>query len=147
MDSLKKNQKKCIKSNEFLLKYQQRFRSEKHNIFTEDIEKIANDDKRTQSIDLMEKYAYGTNKEVVGTNMINFDCVAKEKIKKQKTNWLQIPDHPYRILIIGSPGLVKTNSLLTLINNKLYVDKIFSYAEDPFETKYLFFINKQEDAS
>ena len=25
----------------------------------------------------------------------------KENIKKENTNWPQIPDHPYRILIIG----------------------------------------------
>ena len=30
--------------------------------------------------------------------MINFDDVVK------KTDWLQIPDHPYRILTIGGSG-------------------------------------------
>ena len=30
-------------------------------------------------------------------------------------NWLYIPDHAYRILIIGDKGLGKTNVLLTLI--------------------------------
>ena len=33
----------------------------------------------------------------------------------QYPNWPNIPDHPYRILIIGSSGSVKTNVLLTLI--------------------------------
>ena len=32
--------------------------------------------------------------------MINFDDVVKENIKEHKPNWLQISDHPYRILII-----------------------------------------------
>ena len=39
---------------------QQRFKSEKHNIFTEEINKIAlssNNDKRIQSIDSIETYA------------------------------------------------------------------------------------------
>ena len=47
---------------------QQRFKSETHNVFTEEINKIAlssNDDKRIQSIDLIEKYAHGTSKDLV----------------------------------------------------------------------------------
>ena len=33
--------------------------------------------------------------------MINFDYITKEDIKEHSPNWLEIPDHPYRILIIG----------------------------------------------
>ena len=33
--------------------------------------------------------------------MIDFDDFTKENIKKENTNWPQIPDHPSRILIIG----------------------------------------------
>ena len=33
--------------------------------------------------------------------MINFDDVTKQKIKEHNRNGPQIPDHPYRILIIG----------------------------------------------
>ena len=36
--------------------------------------------------------------------MINFDYIAKEDIKEHNTYWPEIPYHPYRILIIGSPG-------------------------------------------
>ena len=36
--------------------------------------------------------------------MINFDDVVKEKIKEHNSNLPQIPDHPYRILIIGGSG-------------------------------------------
>ena len=46
-----------------ILKIQQRFK--RHNVFTEDI-KISlssNDDKRMQSIDSIETYAYGTSKD------------------------------------------------------------------------------------
>ena len=49
--------------------------------------------------------------------MINFDDVTKENIKEHNPNWPQIPDHPYRILIIGGSGSGKTNSLLNLINS------------------------------
>ena len=32
--------------------------------------------------------------------MINFDDSTRENIKKHSPNWPQIPDHPYRILLI-----------------------------------------------
>ena len=49
--------------------------------------------------------------------MINFDDdVTKENIKKYNLNLLQIPDHPYRMLIVGDSGSGKTNSLFNLIS-------------------------------
>ena len=36
--------------------------------------------------------------------MINFDVI-KEETKKHNPNWPEIPDHPYRILIIGGQNL------------------------------------------
>ena len=47
--------------------------------------------------------------------MIKFDDVTKEYIKGHNLNWLQIPDHPYRLLIIGGTG--KTSLLFNLINH------------------------------
>ena len=55
-----------------------------------------------------------------------------------------IPDHPYKILIIGGSGSGKTNALLNLINNQPDIDKIYLYAKDPYEAKYQFLINKKE---
>ena len=49
MESLRENRKEFIKNERLLLKSKQRFRSEKHNIFTEEVNKISlsdNDDKR-----------------------------------------------------------------------------------------------------
>ena len=49
--------KEFIKNNKSILKIQQSFKSERHNVFTEEINKIAlssNDDKRIKSIDLIE---------------------------------------------------------------------------------------------
>ena len=63
MESHKKGNKEFIKTNKLVLKAEQRFRSEKHNVFTEEINKIAlslYDDKRMQSIDLIETYVYET---------------------------------------------------------------------------------------
>ena len=54
--------KETMKNNKLILKTQQRFKSEKHNIFTEEINKIAlssNEDRRTKSIDSIETYACG----------------------------------------------------------------------------------------
>ena len=36
--------------------------------------------------------------------MVNFNNVIKEKTKEHNPNWQEIPDHPYRILIIGGSG-------------------------------------------
>ena len=44
--------------------------------------------------------------------MINFEYITKEDIKKHNTKWLQIPNHPYRILIIGSFGKEKLSHCL-----------------------------------
>ena len=52
-ESLRENLNEFIKNNKLILKTQQRFKSERHNVFTEEIKKIAlspNDDKRIQSI-------------------------------------------------------------------------------------------------
>ena len=55
---------------------------------------------------------------------------------KHNKNWLYIPHHPYRILIIGGSGSGKTNLLLNLIENQPDIDKIYLYAKDPYESKY-----------
>ena len=45
-----------------------------------------------------------------------------------------IPDHRYRILIIGSLGSGKTIVLLNLIKHQQPdIDKIYLYIKDPFE--------------
>ena len=72
--------------------------------------------------------------------MITFNDITKE----HNPNWSQIPDHPYRILIIGGSGSGKTNSLFNLINQQPDIDKIYLYAKDPYEAKYQFLINKRE---
>ena len=76
--------------------------------------------------------------------MINFDSYTNENKTEHNLNWPYIPDHPYRILIIGGSGSGKTNALLNLINNQLDIDKICLYAKDPYEAKYQHLINKRE---
>ena len=56
--------KDCLLNNEIMLKSQQRFKSEKHDLYTEEVNKIAlssNDDKRLQTFDRITSYPYGTS--------------------------------------------------------------------------------------
>ena len=76
--------------------------------------------------------------------MINFDEYTNENRIKHNPIWPYIPDHPYRILIIGGSGTGKTNALLNLIINQPDIDKIYLYAKDPYEAKYQFLIKKRE---
>ena len=76
--------------------------------------------------------------------MINFDYYVNENKTQHNLKWSYIPDHPYRILIIGGSGSGKTNPLLNLINNQPDIDKIYLYAKDPYEAKYQYLINKRE---
>ena len=76
--------------------------------------------------------------------MINFDEYTNENKINHNPNWPYIPDHPYRILIIGGSGSGKTNTLLNLINNRPDIDKLYLYAKDPYEDKYQFLIKKRE---
>ena len=76
--------------------------------------------------------------------MINFDDYTLENIIEHNSKWPYIPDHPYRILIIGGSGSGKTNALLNLINNQPEIDKIYLYTKDPYEKKYQYLINKRE---
>ena len=76
--------------------------------------------------------------------MNNIGDVPNENIKEHNRNWPQIPNHPYRMLIIGGSWSGKTNTLFNLINQQLDIDKIYLYAKDPYEAKYQFLINKRE---
>ena len=76
--------------------------------------------------------------------MINFNECANENKKEHNLNWSYIPDHPYRILIIGGSGTRKINALLNLINNQQGIDKIYLYVKDPYEDKCEYLINKRE---
>ena len=61
---LLKNYKDRLFNDRIILKSQQRFKSDYHNVYTEEINKIAlssNDDKRLQTFDRITTYPYGIN--------------------------------------------------------------------------------------
>ena len=56
--------KDSLLHNETILKSQQRFKNEAHNVYTEEVNKVAlssNDDKRLQTSDKITSYPYRTN--------------------------------------------------------------------------------------
>ena len=74
--------------------------------------------------------------------MINFDDITNENIKEHNLHWPQIPDQPYRILIIEGLGSVKINSLFNLKSHQPDTD-----AKDPYQAKYQLLISKRGNTS
>ena len=81
-DIINNNMKNLLKNNKLTLTKQQRSKSESHNVFAEQINKIylsSNDDKRVQSIDSIETYAYGTKKDLISeTEEIKCNNIIKQ---------------------------------------------------------------------
>ena len=79
--------------------------------------------------------------------MINFD-VTKENLKKHNQNWLKIPYHLYKILIIGGSESGNWNPLFSLKKKmqvrKKNTDKIYLYAKDPYEVNYSFYLQMRK---
>ena len=73
--------------------------------------------------------------------MMNFDDYTNENKTQQNSKWPYIPDHPYRIPMIGGSGSGIKNALLNLIENQPGIDEIYLYAKDPYEAKYQYLIN------
>ena len=72
--------------------------------------------------------------------MLNLDNIVSNK----NTRSSEYNDWPFRMLIIGTSGSGKANTLLHLINDRHPIDKIYLYAKDIHEPKYEYLINKRE---
>ena len=62
--------------------------------------------------------------------MINLGDITNKNNKEHNKKWPYIPDHSYRILIIGGSGSGNTNILFHLIKQQDNSDKIYLYAKD-----------------
>ena len=78
--------------------------------------------------------------------MINLDSMTNKSNKKYNEKWPYIPNHPYRIIVIGGSGSGKTNALINLINEQNGIEKIYLYARDLSEPKHEYMIKTREDA-
>ena len=76
--------------------------------------------------------------------MINLDSIFNENNKKHNEKWPYIPDHPYKILIIGGSESGKTNASLNLIHEQNDIDKLYLYARDLNKEKYKILIKKRK---
>ena len=82
----------------------------------------SNDHKRIQSINSIETYT----------------CeMSKDSVINHNPNCAEIPSDPYRLWIIEGSRSVKTNALRNLTNHQSDIDKMYLYAKDPHEAKYI----------
>ena len=75
--------------------------------------------------------------------MFNLDNITNKNNREHNKKWPFIPDHPYRIFIIGGSESGKTNVLLNLMKEQVcdsFISKIYLYAKDLSEPKYEFLI-------
>ena len=99
-----------------------------------------------KSVNSIETYAYGPSKDLICKkektkrndlikqyNNVYLWLYYKRRHQKHNPNWPKIPDHLYRILIIGGSRSGKTNALLNLINHESDIDKIYLYIKDTYE--------------
>ena len=72
--------------------------------------------------------------------MLNLNDIVSNNSSSESNGW------PFRMIIIGTSGSGKTNTLLHLINKFHSIDKIYLYAKDTEGKKYQFLISKREQA-
>ena len=78
------NYKDCLFNNKNILKSQQRFKSDHHEVCTEEVDKIAlssSNNKRLQTFGKIETYPYGANQYIVCKSERLIVCEAKEKLE------------------------------------------------------------------
>ena len=64
--------------------------------------------------------------------MFNFDNITKEDRKEHNSNWPDILENPYGILIAGGSRSGTKNALFNLISHEPDIDKIYLIAKEPF---------------
>lgn len=82
--------------------------------------------------------------------MINFHELTQENTQKDNPDWMQIPGHSYRMVIVGVSEQVKTYALHNLMHhqeNEVIIGKIFLHAKVLKCPKYEFLINSHKEVS
>ena len=102
---------------------QQRFRSDHHKVYTEEVNKIAlsnNDDKRIQTFDKIPKYPYGTNVFKV--------CENKMLLKKNKVMYGQVKHNKDKLKMDDflSALMDRSKNLRRNIDINIYNEKLKS---------------------
>ena len=108
-------------NNKVILKSQQRFKSEAHNVYNEEVNKIAlsiNDDKRLQTYDRIKSYPYGSSAGKVCKTEI--PSKVKDKFMEYSTDMQNVykniedynPNKKRKVLIIFG------DMIADMINNK-----------------------------
>ena len=107
------------------IKIKQRFKSERYDVYTEEINKIAlssNDDKRLQTFDRITSYPYGTSAGKVCKNraikqikykVINFDGYTYENKKEHNPKWPYVSGYCWGLWIRKNKCIIKFNKQLT----------------------------------
>ena len=73
--------------------------------------------------------------------MINIHDFANENKTEHNPKRPNIPDHPYRISIIGGSRFGKANAILNLNNSQPNTPKIYINGKDAYEAKQQYLIN------
>ena len=90
------NYKDCLFNNKTVYRSQERFKSYYHDVYTEEVNKIAlssNDDKRLQTFDRITTYPYGTNVfKVCESEMLTVKDLFLEKLQWNNATTININD-------------------------------------------------------
>ena len=92
-------------NNEIIIRSQQRFKSNHHNVCTKEVNMIAlssNDDKRIQTFDKITTFPYGTNIFKICEN----EMLLKNKFNEGLNNKSQLPKTKSQIIIDESQALI-----------------------------------------
>ena len=119
-------------------KVNQRFKSERRNVFTKVIKKIDNLKMmiKANAINWLNRNICIWNTQRPSNiikrseKWLTLIMFQKKNIKEHHPNWSEIPDHSYRILIIRGSGSGITNTLFNMINQEPDIEKIYLYTKD-----------------
>ena len=112
-----KNYVDVLFNDEVIIRSHQRFRSDHHRVYTEEVNKIAlssNDDKRIQTFDKVTTYPYGANTFMVCENEMRY-VLQRKNMLNNHSKILKSESQAFRdksLLLRNETQALRTNSLL-----------------------------------